>query len=191
MLLVHILWWLSIVFDIDVLLDLALAILLLLLLFYPVSAFCGQTYLCLSNLSTPSSYCLSSTVHSALAWTRLMRWGACLCPACVVVDRHIGSGTARWLPREPSNNARKSPEMAIICCCCCCCCYCYLHMVFFVLFNLGLLRSNMILLFCASHFLLSIIAARVGGLYWWIITATAFIGHDTSMLYWWLQDESA
>ena len=32
----------------------------------------------------------------------------CSCPACV-----IGSGTAQWLPQEPSNILRKIPEMAI------------------------------------------------------------------------------
>ena len=34
-------------------------------------------------------------------------------PACVIVGRHIGSGAARQLPREPQNIPRKIPEMAI------------------------------------------------------------------------------
>ena len=37
---------------------------------------------------------------------------ACSYPACVIVGRHIGSGTARQLPQE-QNTPRKIPEMAI------------------------------------------------------------------------------
>ena len=53
-------------------------------------------------------------MHIASAWTSLMQWVACSLPACVIVGRHIRSGTAQWLPREPSNIQRKTnTEMAI------------------------------------------------------------------------------
>ena len=42
-----------------------------------------------------------------------MHWVVCSCPACVIVGRHISSGAAQWLLREPSNVPRKIPEMAI------------------------------------------------------------------------------
>ena len=51
-------------------------------------------------------------MHSASAWTCLMHWVACSRPACVLVGRHIGSGAAQWLLREPSKIPRKIPEMA-------------------------------------------------------------------------------
>ena len=48
-----------------------------------------------------SASLLNSPMCSALASTSLMHCFACLRPACLIVGRHIGSGTARWLPQEP------------------------------------------------------------------------------------------
>ena len=55
----------------------------------------------------------SMVMRNASACTRLMHWVACSCPACVIVGRHIGSGAAQWLPREPSNIPGEIPEMAM------------------------------------------------------------------------------
>ena len=49
-----------------------------------------------------------------MAWTSLlMHYVVCSRPACVIVDRHIGSGTEHWLPSEPSNIPTQIPEMTI------------------------------------------------------------------------------
>ena len=37
----------------------------------------------------------------------------CSHPACVIVDKHIGSGAAQWLPWEPSNIPRQIQRMGI------------------------------------------------------------------------------
>ena len=57
-------------------------------------------------------YCLCGAMCSASVWSGLMHWVTCLCPTWVVVGRHIRSGAAQWLPREPLNIQRKIPEMA-------------------------------------------------------------------------------
>ena len=53
-----------------------------------------------------------STVRSASAWTRLIPWVKCSHPICVIMSRHIGSGSAQWLPWEPLNIPRHILEMA-------------------------------------------------------------------------------
>ena len=39
--------------------------------------------------------CLRGAMRSTSAWTRLIHWVACSCPACVIVGRRTDSGPAR------------------------------------------------------------------------------------------------
>ena len=50
---------------------------------------------------------------SASSWTSLTHSIMCSRPACVIVGRHIASGTAPQLLHEPYNIPRRIPEMAI------------------------------------------------------------------------------
>ena len=64
------------------------------------------------NEHTIIQVCLCGAMRSTSALTRLIQWVACSSSACVIVGRCIGSGSAWWLPLDPSNIQRQIPEMA-------------------------------------------------------------------------------